>query len=519
MFQVIISEISLATSGSSLAFTLIPTTIVGILSWRWWQRQKAYEGLRSLPSPPKHWLLGNRLQLLAAVKEKKFFQLFFEWSQELGPMYVFWTGSPVLVLSQPKVIEQTIINGMKDGSLARTKQIRAAWNDINGPIMIGQQGTEWQWRRKAWNPEFSASGLSKYIEIINQGCSQVIATIREAKTSEAVPVDPLFIELTMRVISRLVLGVPMDKHISSPEGPPLDTEKVYEAMAVISYRFLRVTTGEKKWQKYLPTQSSRDYWSARKYLESFLSPRVDLALQLRDKQPEELGEISSNFQESMLVKIATKEPKYDYESLIGESVELLLAGTDTTAHTLSFALAELALNSGVCEKARSIVDQVWPSDGVINSEILKELNYIRAIVKETLRLYSIASGSSSLEATRDTLIEGVKVPRGTVITWSILGAGRDPEIYTQPEQFLPERWLEGKGSNSLPLIEFGSGYHRCLGEYLAMLESTIMLTKMLRYFDWELVNGRSSVENLQQNLLIYPADRMPLRFQLRTDNS
>ncbi len=48
-----------------------------------------------------------------------------------------------------------------------------------------------------------------------------------------------------------------------------------------------------------------------------------------------------------------------------------------------------------------------------------------------------------------------------------------------------------------------------------MLEATMMLALLLRYFDWELVNGRSSVQQLQQNLLIYPSDRMPVRFRLR----
>ncbi len=98
----------------------------------------------------------------------------------------------------------------------------------------------------------------------------------------------------------------------------------------------------------------------------------------------------------------------------------------------------------------------------------------------------------------------------------MLAAGRDEEAYRESEEFLPERWLDkSKESSSLPMIDFGSGYHRCLGEHLSMLEATVMLTLLLRYFDWELVNGRSSLEQLQQNLLIYPSDGMPVRFRLR----
>ncbi|SRR5579883_534379 len=500
-----------------LAIFLSVTGIAATIGWRWWKQNNKYKSLQSLPCPPKYWLLGNIPQILAATKQKKIFQLLFDWSQQLGPMYVMWNGSrPVVVLSKPKVIEDTIVNGMRDGSLIRSERLCKAWNDISGPIMIGETGTEWQWRRKAWNSEFTSSSLSKYGEIINQACKQVIETLKETAPSKEVQADPLFVELTMRVISCLVLGIPVDRNSTSHEGPSLEVTKVYEAMSIVGYRFLRQAIGEKIWMKYLPTKNSLDYWKARRYLEKFLTPRVDLALRMREQDKTELPQVSPLFQESMLVKIAAKEPKYNRKTLIAESVELLIAGTDTTAHTLSFTIGELSLNQRVFQQARNIVDQVWQNFGGINTQSLKDLAYIRAILKETLRLYSVASGSTSLQTQRDIVIEGKVIPRGTGVSWSMLAAGRDPEVYANPEEFLPERWLDkSKETSSLPMIDFGSGPHRCLGEHLSMLEATMMLALLLRYFDWELVNGRSSLKELQQNLLIYPLDKMPVRFQLR----
>ncbi|MBW4429857.1 MAG: cytochrome P450 [Nostoc desertorum CM1-VF14] len=516
MLQEIAGQTTFSDSFPYLVAALGTTVTVGVFGWRWWKQRNTYKSLQSLPSPPKHWLLGNIPQVLAAVKDKKYFQLLFDWSQQLGPMYVYWAGDPVLILSKPKVIEDTIVNGMRDGSLIRSQRTSKAWNDIGGPILLGQSGSEWQWRRKAWNPEFSSSGLSKYVEIINLAGEQVIEKIQSTASPKEVQVDPLFVELTMKVISCLVLGIPVDKNIASHEGQPLDVPKVYEAMSIVGYRFLRVATGEKIWMKYLPTKNSRDYWAARRYLEEFITPRVDLALQMREQNQTDLAQVSPLFQQSMLVKIATKEPKYNREALIAEVIELLIAGTDTTAHTLSFAIAELTLNQKVFQQAQAVVDQAWENQGSINAESLKELNYIRAIIKETLRLYSVASGSTSLEAQRDIVIEGKAIPRGTKIFWSMLAAGRDPEVYSHSEEFLPERWLDkNKEISQLPMIDFGSGSHRCLGEHLSMLEATVMLALLLRYFNWELVNGRSSVSQLQQNLLIYPLDRMPVRFQLR----
>ncbi len=373
MLQKIAAQIAFSAPFPYLATLLGVTTIAGILSWSYWRQKENYKSLHTLPSPPKHWLLGNTPQVLAAVKQKKYFQLLFDWSQQLGPMYVFWAGTPILVLSQPKVIEDTIVNGMRDGSLVRSERASKAWNDISGPILLGQNGSEWQWRRRAWNPEFTSSGLSKYVEIISQVCKQVIDRLKETAPPKEVQVDPLFVELTMRVICCLVLGISVDKNSASNEGPPLEVLKVYEAMSIVGYRFLRVATGEKRWMKYLPTKNSRDYWGARRFLEGFIAPRVDLALQMREQNKTDLAQVSPLFQESMLVKIAIKEPKYNRETLIAEVIELLIAGTDTTAHTLSFAVAELSLNPRVFQQAQAVVDQAWERQGGINTETLKEL--------------------------------------------------------------------------------------------------------------------------------------------------
>ncbi|WP_035985684.1 cytochrome P450 [Leptolyngbya sp. KIOST-1] len=485
--------------------------VAAVAGWRRWTWQQRFKTLRSLPSPPGHWLLGHIPPLLAAVKNRQLFQILFDWSQAYGPRYVYWVGYPVVVLSQAKLIDNTIVQGTRDGSLTRTGQSQRAWNDLMGPIMIGQDGAEWQWRRKAWTPEFSSSGVNHYLTLVDQSCTQVIAQLHAAPTDQPLPVDPLFVELTLRVIAALVLGIPIDPAQPSPEGPPLEIEPTYNAMSVLTYRFLRVAVGEKPWQKYLPTPSARAYWAARRHFETCLQSRVDLALRLRDGDLAAQAQASPLFQQSMVVKIAAKEPRYSRATLLPEIVEMLIAGTDTTAHTLSFAVGELALNPQVFETARAEVDRAFEHHGTLTLASLKELSYLQGVIKETLRLYSVASGTTSLQVTRDMVVDDLAVPAGTRLFWSMLGAGRDPDAYPQPHRFWPDRWLSGdRHSPTPPMIDFGSGPHRCLGEHLAMLEATLMLAQMLRHFDWELVNGRSSLENLKQNLLIYPVDRMPI---------
>jgi unspecific monooxygenase len=81
MLQDIAAQIAFSSSSLNLVTVLGATGTVGILGWRWWKQKNAYKSLESLPSPPRHWLLGNIPQVLAAIKQKKSFQLLFDWSQ------------------------------------------------------------------------------------------------------------------------------------------------------------------------------------------------------------------------------------------------------------------------------------------------------------------------------------------------------------------------------------------------------------------------------------------------------
>ena len=509
----------------SLTGVLLATLLAGgvvLIGWRAWRRYQHFKVLRRLPSPAGVPVLGNLPQLLRAVRNKRFFLLLFTWSQRYGPVFVYWQGKPVVVLSNPALIETTIVQGMRSGQLARSAGIRRAWNDLRGPILIGEDGPQWQWRRKAWNPEFTPGSIAAHLPLIQEASGGLLAQIAQASPHDALALDPLFVEMTMRIMASLVLGLPLKNPAESPEGPALDVGRAHEAMAVLGYRFLRLATGEQPWMKFVPNQASRDYWAARRYLDDLLAPRVALALQFRDGVRSPGTGVSELFSRSMLVRMAMKEPRYSQESLLAETVEFLIAGTDTTAHTLSFAMGCLALHPEVGARARQSVDQAWRSHGGLNAESIGELAYLRGVIKETLRLFSVASGSSAMEVVKpDTVLEGIgPVPVGTSLMWSMLAAGRDPDAYAQPLEFRPERWCQ-QGADRLPppMVDFGSGAHRCIGEHLAMLEATVVLAELLHAYDWELVNGAASLDNQEQDLLIYPADGMPVRFRQRSPQS
>ncbi len=215
----------------------------------------------------------------------------------------------------------------------------------------------------------------------------------------------------------------------------------------------------------------------------------------------------------MMVQMA-KAPKYTPENLINDVRAGLFAGHDTTSHSLSFAMGELALNPQVLQKAREKIDPVIKQG--LSIESLKKLVYVEAIFRETMRLHPVAS-QLSIVAKRDTSIGANFVPADTAIRLNLTLAGLDSDMYAQPEAFYPERWLDAKenGGKEPTLLGFSLGAHYCLGAPLAILEATVILSLLIYHFDWDLINGRSSLEQLGQNITVFPQDGMPLRFQLR----
>ncbi|AFY54046.1 cytochrome P450 [Rivularia sp. PCC 7116] len=504
------SLIVLAGSGIAIATT-------SVFALRWWSNYQKYSSLRNFPSPKGHWLSGNFSDLVAALKAGKLPQLFIDWSKELGDVFVIWNfDKPNLVIGNAKLIKQILLKGQKDGDFVRGGSAYSAYADVFGVHLGNQIGEEWQWRRKAWTPALASSKFLNQFDVINQASLAFIEKLEQkAINNEAIEIDPLFLKYTMSIIAYFMLGVPLIPQ-EDPIKPILDSEKIYSSLAVLEKQVLVQGTTGFNWLKYLPTKKNQVYREAQNYLNGFLHPRIDLAFKLARNQElnqNELSQISQPLRNSIMVQMA-KAPRYTPNHLINDVRAGLFAGHDTTSHSLSFAMGELALNPQVLQKAREKIEPVMKQG--LSIESLKKLVYIEAIFKETMRLHPVAS-QLSIVAKHDTSMVEKFIPADTAIRLNLMLAGLDSDMYAQPEAFHPERWLdvEENGGIEPTLFGFSLGAHYCLGAPLAILEATVILSLLIYHFDWELVNGRSSLEQLGQNITVFPQDRMPIKFKAR----
>ncbi|XP_020591838.1 cytochrome P450 71A1-like [Phalaenopsis equestris] len=174
-------------------------------------------------------------------------------------------------------------------------------------------------------------------------------------------------------------------------------------------------------------------------------------------------------------------------------LDMFFGGTVTTALTTVWGMTELMRNKEAMKKAQDEVRQVVGNKGKVEEDDLKQLHYLKMVIKETLRLHPAAPLLGARECMKDTKINGYDIPAKTRVMVNISCMSRDPELWPDDaEIFKPERFenssVDYKG-NHIEFIPFGSGRRICPGFALGLAGVEIGLANVLYRFDWTLPEG------------------------------
>ncbi|WVZ90982.1 hypothetical protein U9M48_037219 [Paspalum notatum var. saurae] len=182
-------------------------------------------------------------------------------------------------------------------------------------------------------------------------------------------------------------------------------------------------------------------------------------------------------------------------------MSLLQAGTDTSSSTIEWAMALLLNNPAALTKATAEIDAVVGASRLLRDSDLADLPYLRCVVTETLRLYPLAPNHVPHLASRDCVVAGHAVARGTMVLVDVFSIQRDPAAWEEPDKFSPERFMDddngggggggesGGRSRGRWMMPFGMGRRKCPGEALALRTVGIALGVMVQCFKWERVGG------------------------------
>ncbi|XP_047015016.1 sterol 26-hydroxylase, mitochondrial isoform X2 [Ictalurus punctatus] len=162
--------------------------------------------------------------------------------------------------------------------------------------------------------------------------------------------------------------------------------------------------------------------------------------------------------------------------------ELLLGGVDTTSNTMSWTLYHLARDPEVQSRLYQEVVSVCPDRQLPTTEDLSRMPYLKAVIKEILRLYPVVPGNGRLTMENEIAVGGYWFPKQTQFHLCHYAASHDENEFPDSESFIPERWLRGTPSHSqhhpYSSIPFGVGVRACVGRRVAELEMYFGLSRV-----------------------------------------
>ncbi|XBJ20434.1 hypothetical protein VPH35_011266 [Triticum aestivum] len=198
------------------------------------------------------------------------------------------------------------------------------------------------------------------------------------------------------------------------------------------------------------------------------------------------------------------------------------AGSETSATTLEWAMAELVKNPRVMQKATAELRQTFHARGTVTEHALRELTYLHLVIRETLRLHTPLPLLLPRECQESCQVLGYDVPRGTQVIVNAWALGRDERYWPGvPEEFRPERF-EGEaasdfGGGDFAFLSFGAGRRMCPGMALGLANVELALASLLFHFDWECSGPSSELDmteafgltaRLNNKLLLRPVLRV-----------
>ncbi|KAJ3696565.1 hypothetical protein LUZ61_000270 [Rhynchospora tenuis] len=193
----------------------------------------------------------------------------------------------------------------------------------------------------------------------------------------------------------------------------------------------------------------------------------------------------------------TLENPLDMETIKAIILDLFGAGSETSTTTLEWAMSELLRNPTVMGKAQAEIRRLLEGSTTVSESDLDKLQYMHLVIKETLRLHPAGPLLLPRECREACRVFDYDIPKGTRVLVNAWAIGRDPKYWEDPEEFKPERFMNGnidfKGAD-FEFIPFGSGRRICPGMSFGLASMELILASLVYHFDWKLGDGEKPEE-------------------------
>nr|AHZ31753.1 flavonoid 3'-hydroxylase [Viola x wittrockiana] len=474
---------------STLLYSTLVTLLIYILLTLRTRRSR-------LPPGPKPWPLVGNLPHLGPAPHRNIAAL----ARTYGPLMHLRLGSVNVVVAASASVAAQFLKTHDSNFSSRppnsgAKHIAYNYQDL----VFAPYGPRWRMLRKISSVHlFSGKALDDGRYVRQEEVALLTRTLASAGDA-AVNLAQLLNICAANALGRVMLGRRVFSDGSACGDPKADEFKsmVVEVM---------VLSGVFNIGDFVPSLEWLDLQGVARKMKN-LHRRFDefLTKILEEHRKNGGGDRKQTDLLSML--ISSKES--DGEKLTDTEIKALLlnmftAGTDTSSSTVEWAVAELLRNPKILAHLKRELDSVVGRDRLVTELDLPQLTYLQAVIKETFRLHPSTPLSLPRIASEGCEINGYEIPKGSTLLVNVWAIARDPDVWAQPLEFRPERFLPGgeKASvdvrgNDFELIPFGAGRRICAGMSLGLRMVQLMTATLVHAFDWDLEEG---VDPLKLNM-------------------
>jgi cytochrome P450 family 110 len=397
----------------------------------------------------------------------------------------------------------------------RSSEAFTHYNDMVG-LFIGEHsvlfldGADHRQERRMLMPAFHGDRMRAYGDIMRDATDHEAA---EWSNGAAVEIRPHLQRITMDVICRCLFGAadgPRHKRLRDAVERFVDaamTPALYVASSLIPPQRIR---------RYFDRRSAAAESGRLAAVANRVVPQRRLARHraaISEAVYEEIalrrGDSAVNDADILAMLLSTRDDDgfgLSDREIHDEVLTLLVAGHETTATTLAWALHHITNAPAVGDRLYQELNAAFP-DGVVAPERIRDLAYLQAVVNETLRLTPTAVAVPR-RLTEPTSLAGYDLSAGTVIAASIYVAHRSERNWDRPDDFDPARFLTGRAS-PFAFLPFGGGPRRCVGAEFARYQIAIVLAQLWLQWRFESV-AEFRVRPVMRGVTVAPSPRMPL---------
>jgi cytochrome P450 len=445
----------------------------------------ATRSISDLPGPRRLPLVGNAHQIRPTNLHLKAE----EWCEQYGPVYRFDLGPRrVVVLGDAGPINE-VLRDRPDG-FRRWSEIKTTTEEMSGTVgVFAAEGEEWRRHRRLAVTALNSNHLQRYFEVVSTCTGRLYGRLQQA-AADGRPFDigELLSSFTVDVTSSLAFG----HDLNTLERGDSELQAHLHRVFHMTNRRLFAPLPYWRWVK-LPADRALDRSLAeiRKAVIVFMEEARG-----RIAARPELREAPENFLEGMIAA-QENDAAFSDEEIVGNVFTLLLAGEDTTSHTMAWTIWSMASQPAI--QAR------WAEEACVvlggrpyatEYDTVESFRYGEGVLRESMRLKPVAPITGA-EPLADAEVAGVSVPAGTRLLLLHRHAGL--QGVERAGEFRPERWLEEsdiEAPDQKSFLAFGAGPRFCPGRNLAFLEAKTALAMVARNFEIELDPAADPVTEL-----------------------